>query len=187
MIYYISDTHFNDERVAALCGRPFKSIQEHDQALVNNWNKKVTNNDIVYFVGDICTNFFPGVIDLLKSLNGEKYLVVGNHDMDAIEEYKSSGIFKKVEYIMIIKDQGRDVILSHQPLMDWDTVIRGSYLIYGHIHNKTIKNGIEYQQIKDYYKNKKAYNAGVDVTNFEPVTLDELIKLKEINNGTYFN
>ena len=35
--------------------------------------------------------------------------------------------------------------------------------------------------MKDYYKNLKAYNAGVDVIDFEPKTLKELMKLKEAN------
>ena len=35
--------------------------------------------------------------------------------------------------------------------------------------------------MKDYYANLPAYNCGVDVCDFEPRTLEELMKLKEVN------
>ena len=65
--------------------------------------------------------------------------------------------------------------------MDWMEFNRQGILVYGHVHNKTVKNGQAYAEIKDYYKDKPAYNAGVDVIGFEPRTLDELIELKEVN------
>jgi hypothetical protein len=65
--------------------------------------------------------------------------------------------------------------------MDWMEFNRGGILVYGHIHNKTFKNGYAYKMIKDYYANLPAYNCGVDVCEFEPRTLDDLIHLKEVN------
>ena len=56
------------------------------------------------------------------------------------------------------------------------------------VHNKTPNNSYAYKLIKDYYRNLPAYNCGVDVTEFEPRTLDELIILKEVNkNEPYIN
>ena len=50
------------------------------------------------------------------------------------------------------------------------------------------KNGKAYAMMKDYYSHLPAYNCGVDVCDFEPKTLDELIKLKEANkNEPYIN
>ena len=50
------------------------------------------------------------------------------------------------------------------------------------------KNGYVYKLMKDYYKNLPAYNCGVDVCDFEPKTLDELIYIKEENkNEPYIN
>ena len=181
MIYYYSDPHFHDERVMRLCSRPFKNVEEQDKELVKRWNSKVNDEDTVYLLGDLSSDDFDGIIDLLKSLNGHKHLIIGNHDLSRLEEFKASGVFETIENVQFIKDKERDVILSHYPLMNWTSIIRNSYLIYGHIHNKTALNGEEYIQIKEYYKNRNAYNAGVDVVNYEPVTLDEMIKLKEAN------
>ncbi|MCI5670839.1 MAG: hypothetical protein MR335_07710, partial [Bacilli bacterium] len=69
--------------------------------------------------------------------------------------------------------------LCHYPLMDWMEFNREGYFVYGHVHNKTVKNGAAYQQIKEYYKDKPAFNCGVDVNNFTPVSLEEMMKNKE--------
>ena len=113
---------------------------------------------------------------------------MGNHDKNMFEYIKQSELFDSVNFISLISDEGRKVCLCHYPLMDWMEFNRNGYHIYGHIHNKTAANGGAYRQIKEYYKDKLAFNCGVDVVGFEPVTLDELIKLKEANiNEPYIN
>ena len=60
-------------------------------------------------------------------------------------------MFKSIKFIDLINDKDRKVCLCHYPLMDWMEFNRNGYLVYGHIHNKTIKNGYAYKQIRDYY------------------------------------
>ncbi len=52
MIYYIADTHFGDERIMKLAGRPYSSTSEMDSDLVKKWNERVKNSDSVYILGD---------------------------------------------------------------------------------------------------------------------------------------
>lgn len=52
MIYYISDSHFGDERVMRLAKRPFHSVNDMDVTMIALWNKKVGGTDVVYVVGD---------------------------------------------------------------------------------------------------------------------------------------
>lgn len=75
----------------------------------------------------------------------------------------------------VIEDEGRKVCIYHYPVMDWMEFNRNDMLVYGHIHNKTVLNGEAYAEIKKYYLNKPAYNCEVDATNYEPVTLNEMI------------
>ena len=107
--------------------------------------------------------------------------IVGNHDYDMIEAIKKACVFESIKFIDLIIDGDYKVCICHYPLMDWMEFNRDGLLVYGHIHNKTEKNGYAYKLMKDYYKNLKAYNAGVDVIDFEPRTLKELMKLKEVN------
>lgn len=188
MIYYISDLHFRDQKIFDKCNRPFTSLEEMENTIINNWNKKVNINDVVYILGDICKDDDKSSLEIFKSLNGHKHLIVGNHDHNLIEKIKELNIFKSIKFIDLIIDDDKKVCICHYPLMDWMEFNRNGVLIYGHIHNKTIANGVSYKQIKEYYKDKPAYNCGVDVTNFEPQTLKDLIHLKEVNkNEPYIN
>lgn len=188
MIYYISDTHLGDLRVFNKCSRPFAGLDELESEIIRRWNKKVNSDDVVYVLGDIAEDNYTKAINIYKELNGIKHLIIGNHDLKMQKEIEESCVFETVEFMKLIDDNGRKVCLCHYPLMDWMEFSRGGYHVYGHIHNKTSKNDPAYTQIKEYYKDKLAFNAGVDVTNFEPVTLDEMIRLKEVNkNEPYIN
>ena len=98
-----------------------------------------------------------------------------------LDRIKESNAFESIEFMKLIDDSGKKVCLCHYPIMDWMEFNRGGYHAYGHVHNKTEKNDIAYVQIKQYFKDKPAFNAGVDVTNYEPVTLQEMMSLKEEN------
>lgn len=188
MIYYISDIHFNDQRVFDKCNKPFANLKDYEEVIISRWNKKVTRNDTVYVLGDISDGISKDSVDLFKKLNGAKHLIIGNHDEPILKEIEESHIFESIQFIKLINDRNRKVCLCHYPLMDWMEFSREGYHVYGHIHNKTCLNDHAYVEIKNYYKNKKAFNASADVTNYEPVTLDEMIKLKEANvNEPYIN
>lgn len=181
MIYYIADIHFGDLRVFNKCSKPFKNLNEYEIEIVKQWTKKVSNDDTVYVLGDISDGIYLKSIDLIRNLPGKKNLIIGNHDLPILDKIKKSGVFDTIEFMGLIEDNGRKVCLCHYPVMDWMEFSRGGYLVYGHIHNKTGFNNKAYPQIKEYFKDKLGYNAGVDVTNYEPVTLDEMIKLKRDN------
>lgn len=36
-----------------LCDRPFSNVKEMDEYIVDKWNKKVSDNDTVWILGDI--------------------------------------------------------------------------------------------------------------------------------------
>lgn len=181
MIYYISDIHFKDRSIFDKCSRPFISLNNMESAIISKWNEKVKDDDIVYVLGDIATDYDASSIEVFRKLNGHKHLIVGNHDHLILEDIKNSKIFETVKFIDLIMDNNRKVCICHYPLMDWMEFNREGILVYGHIHNKTPENGHAYKLMKDYYANLPAYNCGVDVCDFEPRTLDELKHLKEVN------
>lgn len=53
MIFFTSDLHLGHENCIRLCNRPFSSIEEMDETLIENWNRKVTGKDTVYILGDL--------------------------------------------------------------------------------------------------------------------------------------
>lgn len=165
MKYYISDTHFGHYNVIKLCNRPFETVAEMDETLIKKWNSRVGANDEIYIMGDMFYGKGIRPIDYLKRLNGIKHLIKGNHD-SFIKDNECEKVFASINDYLDISDEGRRCILFHYPILSWNGMYRQSYHIYGHIH----------KSLANYLRHERALHAGVDINNFEPKTLDELIK-----------
>ena len=174
MIYYTADLHLGRANVIRHCDRPFKSVDEMDEALIQNWNSRVHRLDTVYIVGDLFFRNRRPCEECLAELKGRKHLITGNHDSSWMKQTDWPGFFESVNSLLTMKDNGRLVTLCHYPLMTWPDSRRDSYMVYGHIHNSTAAGF--WPLIRD---NPHMLNAGVDVNRFFPVTLDELILNKE--------
>ena len=177
MIYFTSDLHLGHNNILKLCSRPFSTIEEMDEYIISAWNKKVKKGDKVYIVGDFIWEKEPEPQRFLSRLNGTKILVLGNHDSKWLNK-----IDNKEEYNLIIADkiveichEQKVITLSHYPMLEWKNSRKvGSkklgYLLHGHIHNNVRE---EYFVL---FKKENALNVGVDINNFEPVTLQELMQ-----------
>ena len=49
MNFYIADMHLGHKNVLKFDNRPFESVSEMDMVLMENWNKRVSHDDGVYF------------------------------------------------------------------------------------------------------------------------------------------
>ena len=52
-IFFTSDLHFGHKNIIRFDNRPFSTVEEMDEALIRNWNAKVSDEDTVYVLGDI--------------------------------------------------------------------------------------------------------------------------------------
>ena len=174
MIYYTADLHLGHANVIRHCDRPFRSVDEMDEALIQNWNSRVHRLDTVYIVGDLFFRNRRPCEECLAELKGRKHLITGNHDSSWMKKTDWPGFFESVNSLLTMKDNGRLVTLCHYPLMTWPDSRHDSYMVYGHIHNSTAAGF--WPLIRD---NPHMLNAGVDVNGFLPVTLDEMIQNNE--------
>ena len=78
--FYISDWHYGHTNCLAFDNRPFKTIEEMNTALVERWNAAVSAGDVVYVLGDMFWCNADVAIPVLDSLNGQIFLIKGNHD-----------------------------------------------------------------------------------------------------------
>ncbi|WP_129736698.1 metallophosphoesterase [Massilimicrobiota timonensis] len=147
MNYYISDLHILHKNV---CGegnnfdnRPFETMKEMMEYIKYHWNKKITNADDVYILGDMCWKENEEAIQFVSTLKGKKHLILGNHDRCKDGRYAQQFVeivpYKEVKEF--INGKQYRLILSHYPIMFWnhqhrlkDNVLVNIHL-YGHLHN----------------------------------------------------
>lgn len=157
------------ENIIKLCNRPFSSLEEMNETLIENWNRRVRRNDTIYIVGDL---FFRAadVKGILDRLSGKKHLILGNHDKSWIKKIDAGDYFESVESFMEMSDGQRGITFCHYPLLSWDHAQR-TYMIHGHIHNNT---NADYWPL--LVRRERVLNAGCEINGYEPVTFDELVE-----------
>ena len=79
-IWFTSDLHFGHDREFIWKARGFESVEEMNKAIVERFNSKVQPEDTVYILGDIMLGDNAVGEYYLSQLNGEKIIILGNHD-----------------------------------------------------------------------------------------------------------
>ena len=173
MIFLTSDTHFGHDREFLWGPRGFTSSQEHDEAIIKNWNEVVGPDDIVYHMGDLMLGDNAYGIECVKRLNGHIKLIRGNHDTDA--RWKLYATLPNVELIgwaEVIKYKKYQFYLSHHPTMT-SNLEKAPHLrmhlinLYGHTH----------QPNKFYQSTPFMFHCGLDSNGNKPVSLDDAIEM----------
>jgi len=154
-IFFTADTHFNHANIIKYCARPFASAEEMNRELIARWNSAVKPEDTVYHLGDFGMGGASGWASLIGRLNGaRKILILGNHDKSA-RRMIADGFSEAHETLEL-----DGWLLRHTP------VKTERKLLCGHIHEKWRRLGW-------------TINAGVDVWDFTPRTLEELLRAEE--------
>ena len=175
MNLYISDLHFGHANVIKHDSRPFSDVDEMDRVMMERWNATVDEDDDVYVVGDFSFRSGRAAEWYLSRLKGRKHLIVGNHDWRTLQNDKAISLFVSVDSLLEIEDNGKFIVLCHYPLAEWNHSMRGSWHIYGHIHNNRNKT-YEFMRTLDH-----ALNAGAPLNGYAPVPFDVLVD----NNRKY--
>lgn len=183
MNYYIADTHFDHKNIIAFDNRPFFTLTEMNNTLIENWNNKVSKTDTVFILGDFCWSKEDRWIEILSQLQGSKILIQGNHDlkqMSATLKHK----FQDIAAYKEITDNGRKVIMSHYPIPFYKSDYNNKvYHLYGHVHNtveekylQELKQQILKTDIRETGRHTGQYfNCWCGFYNYTPVSLDEIL------------
>lgn len=176
---YIADWHYGHSNILAFDHRPFKTVEEMNEELVKRWNAAVDPCDTVYVLGDMFWCKAQEAIPVLQSLNGQKFLIKGNHDRCNDSKFIKS--FVKVAEYLEVKDDERTVVLCHYPIPCFKNHFYGSFHLYGHVHTSFEWNMMEHDKylMKELYgKPCQMYNVGamMPYMDYTPRTLDEIIQ-----------
>jgi calcineurin-like phosphoesterase family protein len=168
-IFFTSDSHFGHENIIKYCNRPFGDASEMDEHLVKVWNDKVPKDGLVYHIGDVCFGGQPYIDRLMNRLNGEKILIIGNHD----KESALSKHFSKVYRLASVTVGNTKLVLCHYPIESWPGLNRGVVHLHGHCHGN----------LPNIIRNRM--DVGVDCHyNYEPFSLVEILqnlKTRDLN------
>lgn len=199
-----SDHHLNHPYLAKLRG--FTRIIEgpdgepvtggdtdaHDEVIIENHNKIVRKDDIMFFSGDFAMNW-KGVSEKLARMNGRKILIPGNHDImwagfsdgwkyvprwigpDRFESIAGGGITRPLGK----GKERRQFMVSHFPYTgdhvgDEDRAVQyrlrdeGQWLVHGHTHARVIY---------DAAVHPRQLHVGMDATGMKPVLEADLIEM----------
>lgn len=167
--YIISDTHFNHFNIIKYCDRPFKDINDMNNTIINNWNKIVNKDDLVYHLGDFFLGSKYDLKDIVSRLNGKIYLIRGNHDRLTVKSYEDAGIIVLKNAPIILDDY--KIMLSHKPMPD--NMIKSVYInVHGHIHDKKLEDIYD----NNLFSKNKHINVSCDVLEFKPILIEDLMK-----------
>ena len=180
-IFFTSDTHFWHDNIIKFCNRPFNSIEEMNDTIIENWNRVVDKNDIVFHLGDFCFCGVDKFKELVEKLNGRIYLILGNHDWKRINNWYTSK-FEGVYQQLAIKINGKKIYLNHFPFLCYaGTYYRfedAVWQLFGHVHSsKQNKNGLDNQRLSMLFPTQ--YDVGVDNNNYTPVSFEQVKNIIE--------
>ncbi len=181
-VWFSSDTHFLHAMVAGLRG--FASSEEHDETIIERWNKLVRPADLVWHLGDVGLGNEARVLRQAARLNGRKHLITGNHDPcwpghrgSRSRQRRWLEVFESVQAFARIRLDGQAVLLSHLPylgagdhtLEERHTQFRlhdeGLWLVHGHTHQPEQVSGA------------RSVHVGVDAWNLRPAPEADVISL----------
>jgi calcineurin-like phosphoesterase family protein len=154
-VFITSDTHFGHANIIKYANRPFDSVEEMNEALVENWNSVVKQGDKVYHLGDVTMN--SKSLEIMSLLNGRKCLIKGNHDIQKLKFYTPHF------YDIRGSHELGNFILTHIPVAIEQKERYRSGNIHGHLHDATMDD--------PWY-----LNVSVEQTNYTPVAFDVIIK-----------
>ncbi len=159
--YVISDHHFGHSNIIKYCDRPFDSVEEMNNTLLDRHYETVEPDAVLIHLGDVAMDMQNGqeTIEYFEKL-GAHLLVQGNHDVGLDPE---EAPFPVVQSCILEHGKYR-FYCTHYPENipnGWD-----DWAIHGHVHNNDT----------DTYPfvacNEKRVNVSSELLQFRPVTLD---------------
>lgn len=195
MRYYIADCHFFHDKVRQMDARPFATLEEMHEVMIQRWNDTVTKEkDEVVILGDFSMGKAEETMEVLRRLRGRKILIRGNHDNGYLRQKLlfDRSLFTDIEFYKEMHDNTRKVILCHYPVMCYNGQYHGdsTYMLYGHVHLTR-----DYDNMRRFVRQTRQTELGEDRSpshipcnmincfcgrsDYRPLTLDEWIALEK--------
>jgi len=173
-IWFVSDMHFGHNNIIEYCERPYRSVEEMDQTLVDNWNDYVKPSDTVWHLGDWAFHNY----ERIGQLNGHIRSVPGNHDHERAKKilpFLPNGFEAEVVYLKI--DREHRFTLCHYPMEAWRRDHK--YHLHGHTHGMFAQLSDATRAHYFGYRGNIPFrmDVGIDAVKlYRPIHLDEVME-----------
>lgn len=136
-IFFTSDTHFGHSKILEHEPerRPFDTIEQHDNFIIESWNSVVRPTSTVYHLGDFSFRSTHHVGWYLNKLKGKIILIRGNHDDHGKNcAWDQRHLFESAHEALYIKINKVKIYLLHYSCRVWRSSHHGSFHLHGHSH-----------------------------------------------------
>jgi calcineurin-like phosphoesterase family protein len=158
MYWFTADEHYGHKNIIEYSDRPYDSVEEMDECLINNHNQVVQKNDTVIHAGDF--TLWKNVEGIYKKyigrLNGIHIFLKGSHDY-WLKWNLSQQIWEK-------RIDGHYFVVCHYAMRTWARSHYNSFQLFGHSHGKLNTVG-------------KQHDVGVDNNIYFPVSAKQIIDI----------
>lgn len=152
-------------------------VKTMDKSLIQEWNRTVSKDDIVFYLGDFSFSHNE-IEEVLKNLNGHIVFIHGNHDKSITKGLFDKYLFARQQYLEIklpvilnSKVESLDLVLFHYPILEWNRMHHNAIHLYGHVHSTDLSShwiGAA---------SKRAINACYDFNNGKMLSLIDIYNI----------
>jgi len=135
-IWFAADYHHAHPKIVDICNRP-TTREEHEEWLIREvHNRWVQKKHVVYLLGDLSFANRTATEKFVNRLNGEKFMILGNHDKSADKLPQFTQITQIKDFTFSQFGLNIHIVLAHYPLASWNRKPHGSWHLYGHVHGR---------------------------------------------------
>jgi calcineurin-like phosphoesterase family protein len=167
----VTNWRTHDGEVPENSTRDFQTIEQMNDAIVNNINSVVGQDDTLIMLGDVSFGGFDNIGLFLDRLVCKNiHLILGNHDHHI--ENDRGGIqdkFLSIQHYLEVKIGDHSFVMCHYPLQSWNGMNKGVIHLHGHVHLPEHRK----------FGNGKKMDVGVDGNGMKPYSIDEIIKIMD--------
>ncbi|RDY30040.1 metallophosphoesterase [Lachnotalea glycerini] len=172
MLYFTSDTHFYCKKPPFIGKHLFQSCEEKNEYIIRQWNSVVKPEDEVYLLGDVSDGTGEQTNEILKRLNGTKYLVIGNNDKYLKDSQFDQSLYVWTKQYYELRTLNTKFALFHFPIEVWVGYDNDRAHLHGHLHS-----------LKATREPIRRYEVGVDSHYGKPVSIEEIWEsIKDFHN-----
>jgi len=166
-IWFTADLHHSHDRIISICGRPCSQLMHEEWLVKDVINNYVKKKDVVYYIGDISFARKPDADRFVDRLNGEKFLILGNHDKSLEKSTRFTQITQIKDFSYSKFGLNIHIVLCHYCMLSYNRMIHNAWHLFGHSHCRPLEG-----------QPKLSFDVGIDrIGLWRPYNLYEICQI----------